>query len=51
MFFKNKKRDEIGQIKYPEKEYPGFLVNKDAVIEPYESSRDKKGKSSAQSKS
>jgi hypothetical protein len=51
MFFKNKKREIIDQVKYPPKDYPGFLVNKDAVIEPYESKRNKMEKADAQSKS
>lgn len=51
MFFRNKKRNVIAQVKYPENDYPGFLVNKDVVIEPYISKRDKKQKSDSQFKS
>lgn len=51
MFFRNKKQTIIDKIKYPLKDYPGFLVNKDAFIEPYESKRNKMEKTDSQSKS
>ena len=50
MFFSNKKRKVIPQVKHPEKDYPGFIVNKNAAIEPYESKSNKKDKSDVQSK-